>query len=106
MLEAWLDVHRSIRWFLLRGKIQDREPPLTAQGQKVVRVDQGQEVFELFGSGRATVRRKIEGHGGNRHPVRGSLDPTAKGSFAERVITIAGSHGPLQGLTHTAVDRL
>jgi len=100
-LEAWLHTRSGMGWFCRRRHIQERKPPLAAQGHKVVRVNQGQEVFEPCGRATTTGRRKIEERGGHRHPVDSSLDPAPEGPFAERLVAIAGGRGPLQGVLDT-----
>jgi len=60
MLEAWFEARSCIWWILWRRNIQKRKTPLAAEPQQVVRVDLSQEVFELFGSGPAAGRRKIQ----------------------------------------------
>jgi hypothetical protein len=106
MLEDGLRARCGIWWFCRRRNIQEGKPPLAAQGQQVVGVDPSQEVFEPCGSGLATTRGKTERRASHGNPVTGSLDPAAKGSFAEGLVAIPGGHGLLQGVLDTPADGL
>ena len=106
MLEAWFDARSGICCFWWRRNIQKGKTPLAAKVQKMVRMNPGQEVFELCGSGLAAVQRKIQRHRSHRYSITGSPDPAPEASFAEGFVTIAGGSGPLQGMFDATADRV
>jgi len=81
-----------------RRAIEQGEAPPAVKLQQMIKAQVSQEVVELSGSRKIRRCREDQERRRERDAIGGPLDPAPNRPLADKLVAVAGLHGPLEGV--------